>query len=66
MVRFLVVEPTHQGLSPRLGIGALIFLIYFRLSGNVRSVGGDIPVEYEAFVITSSISRCDVGLISER
>ena len=30
LVRFLVVEPAHLGLSPRLGMGARIFLDLFQ------------------------------------
>jgi hypothetical protein len=30
LVRFLVVEPVHLGLSPRLGMGARIFLNLFQ------------------------------------
>ena len=43
LARFLVVEPAHQDLSPRLGTGACL-------------VGG-VLVDSEALVATSSILR---------
>lgn len=47
MVRFLVMEPTHQSSCLRLGTDSCVFWIYFRPSGDVRSVGGEVPVDYE-------------------
>ena len=53
-----MVEPTHQGSSPRLGTGARIFLDLFQdLTGTILSVIGDVPVDSEAPVVTSSILR---------
>ena len=47
MVRFFAVETTQQGSSPTLGIGARIFWIYFRLTGDIRSMGEDISNDYK-------------------
>jgi hypothetical protein len=55
MSRFLVVEPTHQGLSRRLGIGARIFLNLVQAFQLCSSNGGDVFVNYEASVVTSPI-----------
>ena len=59
-----MVEHTHQGSSPRLGTGARIFLDLFQdLTGTILSVIGDVPVDSEAPVVTSSISRiCRLSL----
>ena len=35
LVMFLVVEPAHLGLSPRLGTGARIFLDLFQDRGRI-------------------------------
>ena len=35
----------------------VIFGIYFRISGNACSMGGDVPVDHEKSVASSSISR---------
>lgn len=35
----------------------LVSWIIFRLSGNVASIGGDVSVDYETNVVTSSISK---------
>jgi hypothetical protein len=49
MVRGTVVFPTHQGSSP----GARIYSwIYFRISSNAHSVGGDVPVDDEVPTVT--------------
>ena len=59
LVGFLVVEPVHSGSSPRLDTGARIFLDLFisAINGAMLSVVGDVPVDSEAPVATSSISR---------
>jgi hypothetical protein len=58
LVRLLVVESTHPGSCPRLGTGARIFLDLFQdLTVFVLSVVGDVPVDSEAPVVTSSIPR---------
>jgi len=59
MIRFLVVEPTHPGSSPRLGTVDRIFLELSQdFYGIMFSVVGDVPVDSETHVVTSSISRC--------
>ena len=65
LVRFLVVEPAHQGSSPRLDNGACIFLNLFQdFTGAILLVVGDVPVDSEAPVVTSSISRiCRLSLL---
>ena len=50
LVRFLVVESVHPGSSPRLGMGARIFLDLLALC---FSVVGDIPINSETLVVTS-------------
>jgi hypothetical protein len=45
MVRFSVVEPVHHCSSLIFDIGACIFLIYFKLFDNVRSLG-DVLMDY--------------------
>ena len=64
MVRFLVVEPAHQGSSPRLDNGARIFLnLSQNLTGAILLVVGDVSVDSEALVVISSISRiCRLSL----
>jgi hypothetical protein len=58
VVRSLVVEPAHPGSSPRLGMGVCIYLDLFQdLTGAMLSVVGDVPVNSEAPVVTSSTSR---------
>jgi hypothetical protein len=52
-----VVEPTHQGLSPRLG-SALIFLDLFQdLTDTILSVVGDVSIDNEVPVVTLSTSK---------
>ena len=46
-VRRTVVSHSHQSSRPIHDIGAHTFWIYFRLSRDVCSVGGDILVNYE-------------------
>ena len=66
MVGFRVVEPAHPGSSPRLGMGARIYLELFQnLTGDVLSVVHDVPVNSEALVVTSSTSRYAGPSISE-
>jgi hypothetical protein len=56
-----VVEPTHQGLSPRTGVH--ICLGIFQDLTNVIPVVGDMLVDCKASVVTSSISRiCELSL----
>ena len=44
MVRGTVVSPAHQGSNP----GARIYSwIYFRISGDAHSMGGDVPIDDE-------------------
>ena len=64
LVRFLVVEPAHQGSSLRLGTGVRIFLNLFQdLTGAILSVVANVSVDSEALVVTSSISRiCRLSL----
>lgn len=58
LVRFLVVEPDHQGSSPQLDIGARIFLDLFQnLNGVILSVVGGMLVDSDTLVVTSSISK---------
>ena len=58
MVGFCVVEPTYPGSSSRLDTGAHIFLNLFQdLTVLFFSVVGDVSVDSEAPVVTSSISR---------
>ena len=59
-----MVEPTHQGSSPRLGTSARIFLDLFQdLTSAILLVVGDMFVDSEAPVLTSSISRiCQLSL----
>jgi hypothetical protein len=45
--RRIAVSPAHQSSSPRPDIGARIFLDLFQASGDVRSVGEDVPVYCE-------------------
>jgi len=53
-----MVEPAHPGSSHRLGTGACIFSrIILGFNGIMLSVVGDVPVDSEASVVTSSISR---------
>ena len=50
MVRGTVVSPAHQGSNP----GARIYSwIYFRVSGDAHSLGGDVLVDDEALMVTS-------------
>ena len=66
VVRSLVVEPAHPGSSPRLGMGVCIYLDLFQdLSGAMLSVVGDVPVNSEAPVVTSSTSR-SAGSVLQR
>ena len=45
-----MVSPAHQGSNP----GARIYLVLISVfSGDVRSVGGDVPLNYEAPMVTS-------------
>ena len=63
-VRFHVVEPAQQGSSPRLGTDARIFLDLFQdLTGAIVTVVGNVAVDIEAPVVTSSILRiCQLSL----
>jgi hypothetical protein len=60
-----VVEPAHQDLSPQLGINVHIFLNLFQdLVIFVLLVVGDVSIDSEAPVVTSSISRiCQLSLL---
>ena len=52
-----MVKPVHSGLSSRLDTGVRIFLDLFQdLTAIVLLVVGDVPVDSEAHVVTSSIS----------
>jgi hypothetical protein len=54
-----VVELAHVDSSPQLGPSARIFLNLFQdLTALCFSVVGDVPVDSEVPVVTSSISRC--------
>jgi hypothetical protein len=58
VIRSLVVEPTHPGSMLRLGMGVCIYLDIFQyLTGAMLSVVGDVSVNSEASVVTSSTSR---------
>ena len=60
-----MVEPAHQGSSPRLGTGAhIIFLGLFQdLTCAILSVVGDVPLDSEAPMVISLISRiCRLSL----
>ena len=66
VVRFRMVEPAHSSSSPKLGMGARIYLKLFQdLTGDVLSVIRDVPVNSEASVVTSSTSRYVGPSISE-
>ena len=53
-----MVEPAHPGSNSRLDMGARIYLDLFQdLTGDVLSVVGDVPVNSETPVVTSSTSR---------
>ena len=66
MVTFCVVEPAHLCSSPRLDMGARIYLKLFQdLTGDVISVVRDVPVNSEAPVVTLSTSRYAGPSISE-
>jgi hypothetical protein len=58
------VELIHLDLSFRLSTGARNFLNLFQdLSGAILLVVGDMPIDNEARVVTSSISRtCRLNL----
>jgi len=59
MVRFLAVEPVHLDSSSRLGTGCSHFTVFISgFNGVVRSMVGDVLVDSEAPLVTSSISRC--------
>jgi hypothetical protein len=54
-----MVEIIHPSSSPWFGTGVHIFLDLFQdLTTFVLSVVGDVPVNSEAPVVTSSISIC--------
>jgi hypothetical protein len=54
----LVVEPVHPGSNPRLGMDVCIHLDLFQdLTDAMLSVVGDVPVNSEAPVVTSSTSE---------
>jgi hypothetical protein len=57
LVRFLVVEPAHRDLNPRFNMHG-----YPHLQLIILSMVGDVPVDSETPVVTSSISR-HAGLI---
>jgi len=50
---FLMVEPVHLDLSPRLDTGAHIFLDLFQDLTAILSVVGDVLVDSEVPVVTS-------------
>ena len=56
------MEPAHSSLSPKLSRGMCIFLDLFQ---NLTSiVVGDVPIDSEVSVVTSSISRiCRLSLL---
>ena len=61
-----MVEPIHQGSSPRLSTSARIFLNLFQdLTCAILSVVGDVLVDSETPVVTSSISRISRFSLSE-
>jgi hypothetical protein len=47
MVRFLMVEPTHEGSSPEFSTSDRIFLDLFGPFGDVRLVGEGVSIDYE-------------------
>ena len=47
MVKFLVMEPTHDCSNPTFDISSCIFLDLFQAFGDVRSVGEDVLGNYE-------------------
>ena len=54
LVRFLVVEPTHPGLSPRLWHGCSHFSGFIPgFNGAMLSMVVDVPVDSETLVVTS-------------
>jgi hypothetical protein len=58
LVGFLVMKPVHLGSSLRLDMGARFFLDLFQdLMTLFLSVIGDVSVDSEVPVVTSSISR---------
>ena len=50
MVRWTVVFPTHQGSNPGARIIPGLISVF---SDDVHSVGGDVPLDYEAPMVTS-------------
>ena len=50
MVRGTVVSPAYQGSNPDARIYSWI---YFRISGDAHSVGGDVPVDDEVPMVAS-------------
>jgi hypothetical protein len=54
VVRRAVVPPAHQSSNPRFDI------CVSHKRRNILSVGGDVPVDSEAPMVTSSISRPDL------
>ena len=59
LLRCLLVEPVHPNLSHRLGTGSRLFFGFIlEFNGVVFSVVGEVSVDSEVPVVTSSISRC--------
>lgn len=57
-IRFLAVEFAHPGSSSRFGTVARIFLGSFReLTSVILLVVGDVPIDSEMYVMTSSNLR---------
>ena len=50
MVRGIMVSSAYQGSNPDARI---YFWIYFRISSDAHSVGGDVPVDDEVSTVTS-------------
>lgn len=42
-----MVSPAQLGSTSRLDIGACILLHYFRPAGDLRSVGGEVSIDYD-------------------
>jgi hypothetical protein len=53
LVRFIVVELTHSGLSSRLGMGARIPRFILGFNDAMLLVIGDVPVDNKTLVVTS-------------
>ena len=57
LVGLLVAEPAYPGSSPRHTWVLTFFWIYSRINDAILSVVGDVPIDSDAPVVTSSISR---------